>query len=148
MPKVKVICLYCGKEFNARLVDRRKYCSINCANEAQKTKVKRICQKCKKKFETSPSQIKFGGGKYCSKECYYEIKRNKIKVFCLECNKMFEVNAYAIKTGNGKYCSRKCLAIWKSKNLIGEKSPGWKGGISFEPYCIKFNKEFKERVRN
>jgi hypothetical protein len=29
----------------------------------------------------------------------------------------------------------------------GEKDPAWKGGISFEPYCPKFNKEFKERVR-
>jgi hypothetical protein len=29
----------------------------------------------------------------------------------------------------------------------GEKNPAWKGGISFEPYCIKFNDEFKERVR-
>lgn len=29
----------------------------------------------------------------------------------------------------------------------GEKNPAWKGGISFEPYCILFTKEFKERVR-
>jgi hypothetical protein len=29
----------------------------------------------------------------------------------------------------------------------GEKSPAWKGGISFEPYCPKFNRDFKERVR-
>lgn len=29
----------------------------------------------------------------------------------------------------------------------GEKAPTWKGGISFEPYCPKFTKEFKERVR-
>ena len=28
-----------------------------------------------------------------------------------------------------------------------EKHPTWKGGISFEPYCVKFNREFKERVR-
>jgi hypothetical protein len=28
-----------------------------------------------------------------------------------------------------------------------EKAPGWKGGISFLPYCTKFNDEFKERVR-
>ena len=31
--------------------------------------------------------------------------------------------------------------------MSGENSKFWKGGISFEPYCIKFNKEFKERVR-
>lgn len=30
----------------------------------------------------------------------------------------------------------------------GPESGNWRGGISFEPYCIKFNKEFKERVRN
>ena len=29
----------------------------------------------------------------------------------------------------------------------GEKNHQWKGGISFEPYCPKFNDEFKERVR-
>jgi len=29
----------------------------------------------------------------------------------------------------------------------GERSSNWRGGISFEPYCPKFNKEFKERVR-
>jgi len=29
----------------------------------------------------------------------------------------------------------------------GEKCPQWKGGVSFEPYCQKFTKEFKERVR-
>lgn len=27
------------------------------------------------------------------------------------------------------------------------KHPNWKGGASFEPYCPKFNDEFKERVR-
>ena len=33
----------------------------------------------------------------------------------------------------GKYC--------------GEKHPAWKGGVSFEPYCVKFNENLKERVR-
>jgi hypothetical protein len=32
--------------------------------------------------------------------------------------------------------------------MSGEKCPNWKGGISFAPYCPKFNKEFKERVRS
>lgn len=34
-----------------------------------------------------------------------------------------------------------------SKCRIGDKHPNWMGGKSFEPYCPKFNKEFKERVR-
>lgn len=31
--------------------------------------------------------------------------------------------------------------------MRGELAPSWKGGISFEPYCPKFNKEFKNRIR-
>lgn len=38
-----------------------------------------------------------------------------------------------------------------SKSLTGkyrgEKSPHWKGGISYLPYCSKFNNELKEKVR-
>ena len=33
------------------------------------------------------------------------------------------------------------------RKLSGSNSSNWKGGISFEPYCILFTKEFKERVR-
>jgi hypothetical protein len=31
--------------------------------------------------------------------------------------------------------------------MSGEKSNFWKGGISFEPYCPKFNSNLKKRVR-
>jgi hypothetical protein len=34
-----------------------------------------------------------------------------------------------------------------SESKRGSKHPMWRGGISFEPYCPKFNNEFKERVR-
>ena len=39
--------------------------------------------------------------------------------------------------------TRKKQSAWQS----GEKSRNWQGGISFEPYCPKFNEEFKNRVR-
>lgn len=29
----------------------------------------------------------------------------------------------------------------------GDKNPCWRGGHAYEPYCPKFNREFKERVR-
>ncbi len=35
----------------------------------------------------------------------------------------------------------------QSDALKGDKCYLWKGGISFEPYCVKFTREFKERVR-
>jgi len=33
------------------------------------------------------------------------------------------------------------------RNLKGENNPQWKGGISFAPYCPKFNKSKKEEIR-
>ena len=30
----------------------------------------------------------------------------------------------------------------------GSKNPNWNGGISFEPYCIKFNNALKEEIRD
>ena len=35
-----------------------------------------------------------------------------------------------------------------SKRMEGKKNPNWQDGISFEPYCIKFNDDLKERVRD
>jgi hypothetical protein len=38
--------------------------------------------------------------------------------------------------------------IGKNFTKSGEDCPFWRGGVSFEPYCPKFNESFKERVRN
>jgi len=35
-----------------------------------------------------------------------------------------------------------------NKHLSGKNHPQWKGGISFEPYCQKFNNQLKEKIRN
>jgi len=45
------------------------------------------------------------------------------------------------------FCRRKCAGVWHSQVHVGENSPTWKGGISFEPYCPKFTNKYKERVR-
>jgi len=44
-----------------------------------------------------------------------------------------DVRAKVSKANMGKRC--------------GEKSSNWKGGISFEPYCPKFNADLKRRIR-
>lgn len=55
--------------------------------------------------------------------------------------------------GNKWGCSNNTIiSILKRNNIkirdrIGPTAPSWKGGISFEPYCPKFNKDLKERVR-
>lgn len=43
------------------------------------------------------------------------------------------------------------IRLKMSKSHIGrtgELSPSWRGGISFKPYCHKFNNRLKERIRN
>ena len=38
--------------------------------------------------------------------------------------------------------------LYRSEQKTGNKNPQWKGGTSFLPYCPKFNKKLKQRVRN
>jgi hypothetical protein len=47
------------------------------------------------------------------------------------------------------FSEERCRNISKALKGVytGERHPLWKGGVSFEPYCPKFNHEFKERVR-
>ena len=33
------------------------------------------------------------------------------------------------------------------ERMSGERNHSWRGGISFEPYCLKFSDDFRERVR-
>ena len=35
-----------------------------------------------------------------------------------------------------------------SESRMGEKNHAWRGGTTFFPYCPKFNKQLKERIRN
>jgi len=147
MSKIERICPICGKVFYAYPSYIKKgwgiYCSRKCKGIGQTTKVEKICPICGKVFYTTPSHIKRGEGIYCSRKCYGVGKSTKVEKICPICGKVFYTTPCDIKKGWGIYCSRKC----KSMSLTGEHSPMWKGGISFEPYCILFNKEFKERVR-
>jgi len=52
-----------------------------------------------------------------------------------------------LRMANLGKCHTKDTRIKMSESHKGEKSYQWRGGISFEPYCPKFTKEFKERVR-
>ena len=50
------------------------------------------------------------------------------------------------KGKSGVYSKETLEAFSEAKR--GEKSIHWSGGISFDPYCPKFNEAFKERVRD
>lgn len=97
--------------------------------------IKRICAYCGVEFEDYPSNHP----KFCSKKCYSKSMEGKVERICKTCGKHFLAKPCEIKRRGGKYCSPDCMK--------GENSPVWKGGISFQPYCIKFNNKFKEHIR-
>ena len=169
--RIKVVCLECKKEFEvtpSRKKDGRRYCSKACWDKARKKVVvgnnhprwkggciKRNCLECGKEFITH-----WGEGKYCSRQCAGKARRGllsreknpswrggKVKLVCETCGKEFEVHPVHVRGGEKKYCSKKCMYKSLEVAFVGENNPCWKGGVSFEPYCIKFNREFKERVR-
>lgn len=148
------VCKVCGKTFKARSTQISKgtgiYCSRKCMYEGRtlyprKHINNRICKMCNKTFYTSPSIHAI----YCSAQCritYLHLhheppKNNRV---CACCGKEFYMRKSRLaENGKGIYCSREC----QTTSNMGENNTNWKGGISFEPYCPKFNEDLKRRIR-
>jgi hypothetical protein len=122
--------------------------------------IKRKCEVCGKSFSVKRAVVRYGQGRFCSQKCMgiafsnsHRDKNNsnwnggKVKRKCAVCGKEFETMPSQIKKGWGKYCSTNCMGVAYSTKWKGEDNPNWKGGISFEPYCHKFNKKFKNYIR-
>lgn len=171
--KVKRVCKQCGKEFLKNLSEIKrgggKFCSHKChgewVSEHKKGEkhpnwkgglVNRICEECGKEFPADACVVKIGKGRFCSHQCANDAQKGEnhpswkgglVKRICEECGKEFEAKPSQIKQGKGRFCSHKCFGEWQSKHIRGENSPGWKGGVSFEPYCEKFDEPFREYIR-
>lgn len=153
------ICQYCGKEFHTKparvKAGKGKFCSLNCYHadiKSRRQNKKRFCLQCGKEFYASQAQIDSNTGKFCSQKCNGLSRigatkpipdRKLIEKNCEVCGKSYFIPLSDERRGHGHFCSKSCAG----KIRTGEKSTTWKGGISFEPYCPKFNNEFKERVR-
>ena len=98
---------------------------------------------CGKRFWVRPSTVARGRGKYCSVKCGASQRRDKIKRACEMCGKPMSVKPCEIKRNKGRFCSKKC----RYEAQTGKLNPAWRGGISFEPYCFRFNEQLKEYVR-
>jgi hypothetical protein len=150
-------CEECGKEITISphriKAGFGKYCSQACQGKARskiyvgenhpnyKGKAAIVCQTCKKTFYVNQGRASVA--KYCCMEC----SRNRIKRNCLLCGTEFEIPKSKIKGKRGYYCRPECYFKDRTNRFSGENSSSWLGGISFEPYCPKFNNEFRERVR-
>lgn len=84
-----------------------------------------------------------------------QTRETRAKISAARAKQVFsaETRAKMSAARRGKQCPHvgynptpETRAIWSSMRS-GEDNPQWRGGISFEPYCPKFNDEFKRRVR-
>ena len=165
--KVVASCDECCK---VRVIDKSQYRALcrSCAAPKGKNsphwkggKNMQICEECGIEFPIRPHVVKKRGyGKFCSPQCkgtwQSKHRRGKnsanwkggvLRRTCEICGTEFPVYPYRIKNGGSKFCSPKCAGKWYTKYRRGENHPNWQGGISFEPYCVKFNNEFKEYIR-
>lgn len=119
-----------------------------------------ICQYCGKVFSYNANKESvFKDRKFCGRECRYKYdKSTRIIRKCAWCGKPVEKIAY-YKDQGLFFCDHHCLwkyignkqpkgtdSYWFGKR--GVDTPNWRGGLSFEPYGLDFNKELKEEIRD
>lgn len=145
--------LYCSKDcyFEFR---RKQFASGNMSMGKKKHIYKFTCKQCGKEFERTGHDKH--NNTFCSVECSQKFKvgknhphYNREGSHCTECGKEILVIPSRLEKKQrwGLFCSIDCKAKWVSRNIVLERSPQWKGGISYEPYCPLFNETFRERVR-
>jgi len=135
-------CRICGKEFS-NVGIKNIYCSAACARISWGSGVIRTCEICGLAFRAAPNEVAMGKARFCSKACNGVYKRRRILRNCAYCGSEIEVVEWAAKKYSRSFCSDECRLKWQHR----ENNPNWNGGTSFEPYCFKFNPEFKNRVR-
>ena len=145
--RVEKVCKGCGEVFFIIPSQDayRQFCSYQCYLKSRVVlKKTQICPICGREFIHKRARR---NGLYCSNKCRGRLRERRVTRTCLWCGKIFERRKSVADRDGMSFCSMLCWGKWKSKNLVGTKSPGWQGGLSFAPYCLQFNKDFKRRVR-
>lgn len=174
--RVSFVCQQCGVQFERppyrQGKHKLKFCSRPCYEKWRsinlsgknsprwKERIRIECAQCKKIVEKTPGRLKEWNMHFCSRTCQGQWRSENLTgekspgwqggkktCICQQCGKEFYAIPARLKDRRGKFCSQECKWIWQSFYWRGEKSPTWKGGLSFFPYCEKFNKDFKLRVR-
>lgn len=162
------ICNSIFKTYNSRIkAGYGRFCSAACQSKwhsretlgtkhPQYNSVIQECVICGKKVKRRPSEIKNNRKKCCSLKCMGKFRslylskekhsfwKGYSKV-CQVCGKTFHLKpSEGIKRIT---CSRECMTKLYMEKLKGIANPNWKGGLSFEPYPLGWNKTFKEQIR-
>lgn len=166
--KIKKNCVICNKPFliipsekNLRKTCGDKNCinknlsrqRIGNKNANYKPKIKKMCPICGKTFDVAP--YRKDTAVYCSKDC----KDKSVSIRFENPTERNKASEQAkIRWQDPEYWlnqseQRKGISLGKEicekigDAHRGDKSHFWKGGISFEPYCQKFNKPLKRSNR-
>lgn len=138
MPKLKLICEVCGKEYEkySSQVGKHHFCSRECYLIFHSKDVPTCtCEICGKTFKG----IKTNANRFCSRDCYnkFHYIKNKERE-CPACHKTF-----VAKSSEDKYCSWECYN--KDRHMPAkEEHWNWQGGITSENDVLRNSKEYKE----
>lgn len=125
---------------------KKKWQSIHCKSINNRTKEKRTCTHCNKKYYGIINDLN-SLNHFCSRKCQGEWQsihsrginssswvggKTKEKRICTYCKKEYCGIINNIPTQN-HFCSRECQGKWTSKNKTGPNSYAWKGGKKYHP---------------
>lgn len=105
-----------------------------------------FCVDCGKKITNQATRCGFCANKGVNNPRYK--KSLHVDVFCIDCGKKLADKAYYWGYIRCRSCSKKNTWVNNPREgLKGEKNSNWRGGTTFEPYPIGWNKTFKEQIR-
>ncbi len=120
-------CEYCGKPFESRETDRRRFCSLVCSARQHAPLLRGIrattkmitseCPVCHRLFAARETLHQ----KYCSVECTNTSFERRAPLTCQVCGKTIVIRAKFAKSR--KYCSRTCrtIGIGKTESYLERK---------------------------
>lgn len=101
---VTLNCTHCGATFQAQRSAKRRYCSSDCANQGNSSKVETVCATCGKTYLTNGRR----NIRYCSRVCWRKGHAHKPQTdICEICGRSFTQP----QTHKRKTCGEKCADI-------------------------------------
>ena len=144
--KIIVKCNKCGIIRITTKHDYRELCKscVQIDKKLSKKTKRKIGKSVKELFKTSKNWPMLG--KHHSEKTKQKLRKISLNMSEETKQKISIANSGKNNPMYGKHHSE------ETKKKIGEaqkgkNAPNWQGGIPFEPYCILFDGEFKERVR-
>ena len=145
--KIEVKCDNCGETTKKypSYIKKHKYhfCSRQCLIKYQLKQVDFKCEWCGKITKTYIFKTKVDNYPFCSHNCQYEHNIKQVEAKCGWCGKITKQPLSQITNYKHHFCNRQCY----NKFNKGKNSSQWRGGVSFEPYGVKFNNDLKEQIR-